>query len=108
MSLSLADVKKVATLARLELSAGDLAEMADQLNRILGLGDPDLTAGNQDLVITLNSNEGKVTGSLAIQGGATSPIEFVRRSYRHPRSPLRLSAGTRPRGTHPRCSSCGP
>ena len=35
MSLSLADVKKVATLARLELSAGDLAEMADQLNRIL-------------------------------------------------------------------------
>jgi aspartyl-tRNA(Asn)/glutamyl-tRNA(Gln) amidotransferase subunit C len=39
MSLSLADVKKVATLARLELSAGDLAEMADQLNRILGYVD---------------------------------------------------------------------
>ena len=35
MSLSLADVKKVATLARLELSPGDLADMADQLNRIL-------------------------------------------------------------------------
>ena len=35
MSLSLADVKKVATLARLELSPGDLADMVDQLNRIL-------------------------------------------------------------------------
>ena len=35
MSLSLADVTKVATLARLELSPGDLADMADQLNRIL-------------------------------------------------------------------------
>ncbi len=39
MSLSLADVKKVATLARLELSPGDLADMADQLNRILGYVD---------------------------------------------------------------------
>ena len=35
MSLSLQDVKKVATLARLELSPGDLSQMADQLNRIL-------------------------------------------------------------------------
>ena len=39
MSLSLADVEKVATLARLELGAGDLSEMADQLNRILGYVD---------------------------------------------------------------------
>ncbi len=39
MSLSLADVKKVATLARLELSPGDLAQMADQLNKILGYVD---------------------------------------------------------------------
>ena len=39
MSLSLADVKKVATLARLELSAADLAQMADQLNKILGYVD---------------------------------------------------------------------
>ena len=39
MSLSLADVKKVATLARLELSSGDLAQMADQLNKILGYVD---------------------------------------------------------------------
>jgi hypothetical protein len=33
-------------------------------------------AGPQDLTITLNTNEGKVTGSLAIQGGAVSPIEW--------------------------------
>ena len=39
MSLSLADVKKVAILARLELSPGDLALMADQLNKILGYVD---------------------------------------------------------------------
>ena len=39
MSLSLADVKKVATLARLELSPGDLSQMADQLNKILGYVD---------------------------------------------------------------------
>lgn len=39
MSLSLADVKKVATLARLELSPGDLTQMADQLNKILGYVD---------------------------------------------------------------------
>ena len=39
MSLSLADVKKVATLARLDLSPGDLAQMADQLNKILGYVD---------------------------------------------------------------------
>ncbi len=39
MSLSLEDVKKVATLARLDLSPGDLAQMADQLNRILGYVD---------------------------------------------------------------------
>jgi len=39
MSLSLADVKKVAILARLELSPGDLARMADQLNKILGYVD---------------------------------------------------------------------
>ena len=39
MSLSLADVKKVATLARLELSADDLTKMADQLNKILGYVD---------------------------------------------------------------------
>jgi aspartyl-tRNA(Asn)/glutamyl-tRNA(Gln) amidotransferase subunit C len=36
MSLSLADVKKVATLARLEMNDADLAKMADQLNNILG------------------------------------------------------------------------
>jgi len=35
MSLSLADVKKVANLARLELADADLAAMADQLNAIL-------------------------------------------------------------------------
>lgn len=39
MSLSLADVKKVATLARLELNPGALAQMADQLNKILGYVD---------------------------------------------------------------------
>src|SRR5947209_16937798 len=33
-------------------------------------------AGPQDLVITLTTNEGKVTGSMAIQGGPTSPIEW--------------------------------
>ena len=33
-------------------------------------------AGNQDLTITLRSAEGKVTGSLAIKGGAESPIEW--------------------------------
>lgn len=34
-------------------------------------------AGNQDLVISLSANEGgRVTGSLAIQGGQTSPIEW--------------------------------
>jgi aspartyl-tRNA(Asn)/glutamyl-tRNA(Gln) amidotransferase subunit C len=36
MSLSVADVKKVATLARLELGDADIAKMADQLNNILG------------------------------------------------------------------------
>jgi aspartyl-tRNA(Asn)/glutamyl-tRNA(Gln) amidotransferase subunit C len=35
MSLSLAEVKKVASLARLELNDTELANMADQLNRIL-------------------------------------------------------------------------
>lgn len=39
MSLSLADVKKVAKLARLELGEADLARMADQLNKILGYVD---------------------------------------------------------------------
>jgi len=39
MSLSLGEVKKVAILARLELSPGDLALMADQLNKILGYVD---------------------------------------------------------------------
>ena len=33
-------------------------------------------AGPQDLTITLNTNEGKVSGSMAIQGGAESPIEW--------------------------------
>ncbi len=33
-------------------------------------------AGNQDLAITLNSTEGKVTGTLAIQGGPESAIEW--------------------------------
>lgn len=33
-------------------------------------------AGPQDLTITLNTNEGKVSGSMAIQGGAVSPIEW--------------------------------
>jgi hypothetical protein len=34
-------------------------------------------AGPQDLIITLNSgDDGKVTGSLAIQGGGESPIEW--------------------------------
>ena len=35
MSLTIDQVKKVATLARLELSDTDLAKMADQLNNIL-------------------------------------------------------------------------
>ena len=35
MSLTIDQVKKVATLARLELSDADLAKMADQLNNIL-------------------------------------------------------------------------
>lgn len=39
MSLSLADVKKVAALARLEMSEADLARMAEQLNNILGYVD---------------------------------------------------------------------
>jgi len=39
MSLSLDDVKKVAKLARLELSDADLATMAGQLNSILGYVD---------------------------------------------------------------------
>lgn len=34
------------------------------------------TAGPQDLTITLSSNGGKVTGSLAIEGSAASPIEW--------------------------------
>lgn len=33
-------------------------------------------ADNQDLTVTLGSDEGKVTGSLAIQDGAESPIEW--------------------------------
>jgi hypothetical protein len=33
-------------------------------------------AGPQDLTITLNTTEGKVTGSIAIQGGGQSPIEW--------------------------------
>jgi hypothetical protein len=33
-------------------------------------------AGPQDLTITLNTSEGKVTGSIAIQGGAQSPIDW--------------------------------
>ena len=37
--LTVEQVKKVATLARLELSAADLAKMADQLNAILGYVD---------------------------------------------------------------------
>jgi aspartyl-tRNA(Asn)/glutamyl-tRNA(Gln) amidotransferase subunit C len=36
MSLSLEEVRKVARLARLELTDAELARMADQLNRILG------------------------------------------------------------------------
>jgi len=39
MLLSLADVKKVGILARLELSDADLATMAVQLNNILGYVD---------------------------------------------------------------------
>ena len=33
-------------------------------------------AGPQDLTITLNTSEGKVTGSIAIQGGGQSSIEW--------------------------------
>jgi hypothetical protein len=33
-------------------------------------------AGPQDLIITLTSAEGKAAGSLAIQGGPESPIEW--------------------------------
>jgi len=33
-------------------------------------------AGPQDLTITLNTTEGKVAGSIAIQGGGQSPIEW--------------------------------
>src|SRR5580704_8759899 len=33
-------------------------------------------AGPQDLTITLNTSEGKVTGSIAIQGGGQSPIDW--------------------------------
>ena len=33
-------------------------------------------AGNQDLAIALTSNEGKVTGSMSIQGAAPTPIEW--------------------------------
>src|SRR5262245_42876847 len=33
-------------------------------------------AGPQDLTITLNTSEGKATGSLAIQGGPENPIEW--------------------------------
>lgn len=39
MSLSIEEVRKVAALARLELSEGDLAHTAEQLNRILGYVD---------------------------------------------------------------------
>ena len=33
-------------------------------------------AGPQDLTITLNTNEGKATGSIAIQGGGQSAIDW--------------------------------
>ena len=33
-------------------------------------------AGNQTLAITLNSKEGRVSGSMLIQGGGESPIEW--------------------------------
>ena len=33
-------------------------------------------AGNQDLVITLTANEGKVSGSVAVKGGSEFPIEW--------------------------------
>ncbi len=39
MSLTLTEVKKVASLARLELSEADLVQMVDQLNRILSYVD---------------------------------------------------------------------
>ncbi|MCU0705730.1 MAG: Asp-tRNA(Asn)/Glu-tRNA(Gln) amidotransferase subunit GatC [Fimbriiglobus sp.] len=47
MSLTVEQVKKVAALARLELSDADLAKMADQLNAILGYVDQ-LEAVNTD------------------------------------------------------------
>lgn len=47
MSLSLDQVKKVATLARLEMSDADLAKMADQLNNILAYVD-ELATVNTD------------------------------------------------------------
>ncbi len=47
MSLSIADVKKVATLARLEMSDADLNKMAEQLNNILGYVDQ-LSSVNTD------------------------------------------------------------
>ncbi len=47
MSLSPAQVKKVAALARLELPDADLVKMADQLNAILGYVDQ-LAAVNTD------------------------------------------------------------
>jgi hypothetical protein len=33
-------------------------------------------AGPQDLVIALNTNDGRVAGTMTIQGGATTPIEW--------------------------------
>ena len=39
MSLNIEQVRKVAALARLELSEADLSRMAEQLNRILGYVD---------------------------------------------------------------------
>ena len=47
MALSLAEVKKVAALARLELPEADLARMAEQLNAILQYVDQ-LSAVNTD------------------------------------------------------------
>ena len=47
MSLTVDQVKKVAALARLELSDADLAKMADQLNAILGYVDQ-LSSVNTD------------------------------------------------------------
>lgn len=47
MSLSVQEVRKVASLARLELGEGDLVKMAEQLNRILDYVDQ-LSAVNTD------------------------------------------------------------